>query len=164
MIRDMLKNIFIAFFLLLLSCSSPSNKIVATTEIHDYKYNDDEIALMNMINEYRESIGLHSLDTINHMSFLSLQHNIYMIEKHVPSHDGFVQRSNELIQLFHASMVGENVAYNFKLNNDVLRAWLASSGHKENIEGGFTHFGLSIRIDSTNNRKYYTNVFMKVSK
>jgi uncharacterized protein YkwD len=160
----MLKNRFIAFLLLALSCSSPSNNSVVKTEIQNYKYIDDEIALMNMINNYRESIGLHSLDTINHMSFLSLQHNIYMIEKYAPSHDGFVQRSDELIQLFHASMVGENVAYNYKLNNDVFRAWLASSAHKENIEGEFTHFGLSIRIDSTNNRKYYTNIFMKVSK
>jgi uncharacterized protein YkwD len=160
----MLKNRFIAFLLLVLSCCSPSNYSVEKTENQDYKYNDDEVALMDMINNYRKSLGLHTLDTINHISYLSLQHNIYMIKNHSPSHDGFVQRSDELIQLFHATMVSENVAYNFKLNNDVLRAWLASSGHKENIEGEFTHFGLSIRIDSTNNRKYYTNIFIRVSK
>jgi uncharacterized protein YkwD len=160
----MFKFCFIFSVLLVLSCSSPSKDIVAETISQNYEYNDDEIALMDLINNYRESKGLHTLDTINHISYLSSQHNIDMIIKHAPSHDGFAQRSDELIKLFEASKVSENVAYNYKLNNDVLTAWLGSSGHKANIEGVFTHFGLSIRIDSINNRKYYTNIFIRVSK
>lgn len=164
MIKYMFKFGFIVSILLIQSCSSPPNDMVAETKNQNYKYTDDELALMDMINNYRESIGLNNLDTINHISYLSSQHNIYMIKKHTPSHEGFTQRSNELIRLFQASKVSENVAYNYKFNNDVLKAWLASSGHKANIEGKFTHFGLSIRVDSINNRKFYTNIFIKVSK
>lgn len=160
----MFKNRLIVFFLLILSCSSSSEVSVTQTKIHDYKYNDDEARLMDMINNHRDSIGLQTLGIIDHISYLCSLHDIYMIERFKPSHDGFVQRSDELIQLFGASFVSENVAYNYKSNKAVLKAWLASSDHKKNIEGNYTNFGLSIRIDSVNKRKYYTNIFIKVSK
>ena len=37
---------------------------------------------------------------------------------------------------------------------------LNSAGHKANIEGDFTHFGISIRTNAEG-KKYYTNIFVK---
>jgi uncharacterized protein YkwD len=160
----MFKNGFIAFVLLFSSCTSLSIDSIAKTKIHDYTYSDDELVLMHMINKYRDSIGLNALQKLDHASYLSSLHNIGMIENFKPSHDGFVQRSDELIELFHASVVSENVAYNYKSNSGAFKAWLASPVHKKNIEGNFTHFGLSIMISSINKRKYYTNLFVRITK
>jgi uncharacterized protein YkwD len=46
-----------------------------------------------------------------------------------------------------AVQVSENVAYNYQSNEGVLNAWLMSDGHKENIEGDYTHFGISIKTN-----------------
>jgi hypothetical protein len=37
-----------------------------------------------------------------------------------------------------------------------LNAWLASPSHKANIEGNHTHFGIAIKENPANGRKYYT--------
>jgi uncharacterized protein YkwD len=36
-----------------------------------------------------------------------------------------------------------------------------SPTHKANIEGDFTHIGISVTADPVTGRKYYTNMFMK---
>ncbi|MNY65131.1 hypothetical protein D3C86_2023500 [compost metagenome] len=61
-----------------------------------------------------------------------------------------------------AKRVGENVAYNYKTPEAAVRAWLDSPGHKENIVGDYTHFGLSVTTDAATGKKYYTNIFVKL--
>jgi uncharacterized protein YkwD len=61
-----------------------------------------------------------------------------------------------------ASYVTENIAYNYNSPQAVLNAWLASESHKSNLEGNYTHFGLSIREHPTTGKKYYTNIFAKI--
>ena len=58
-------------------------------------------------------------------------------------------------------IVSENIAYNYNSAQSVLTAWLNSPTHKQNIEGDFTDFGISIRVNSTG-KKYYTNIFVKI--
>jgi uncharacterized protein YkwD len=60
-----------------------------------------------------------------------------------------------------AKKVGENIAFNYNTPQAVLDAWLNSPIHKQYIEGDFTHFGISIRLNSEG-KKYYTNIFMKI--
>jgi uncharacterized protein YkwD len=84
-----------------------------------------------------------------------------MIENDVVGHQQFEQRANNIKQVLGAVQVSENVAYNFQSNQGVLNAWLLSDGHKENLEGNYTHFGISIKINPANGKKYYTNIFMK---
>ena len=57
-------------------------------------------------------------------------------------------------------MVSENLAYNYTMPESVVNAWLNSPAYKVNIEGDFTHFGISIRT-SSDGKKYYTNIFVK---
>jgi uncharacterized protein YkwD len=65
------------------------------------------------------------------------------------------------MQVLGAKSVSENIAYNYNSPQAALDAWLKSPSHKANIEGNFTHFGLSIRV-SEDGKKYYTNIFAKI--
>ncbi|SCY05675.1 CAP domain-containing protein [Flavobacterium caeni] len=150
--------------LTLVSCSSDATEdlvMPADAATAKYDYNNDELALFDAINQYRESIGLSTLQPVEYVSYKSGQHNDYMISVNEISHDFFQERSQNIMAVVGASKVNENVAYNYSTANSVLNAWLNSPGHKANIEGDFTHFGASIRINPETGKKYYTNIFIK---
>ena len=147
----------------MISCSSDDSEATSADNrlIENYSYDNDEIQLADMINDYRESIGLNRLETVNHVSYKSEEHNEYMIVNNVVNHDFFQQRSQNIIEVLGAVKVNENVAYNYMTPQGALNAWLGSAGHKANIEGDFTHFGISVSVNPDNGRKYYTNIFVK---
>jgi len=148
----------------MMSCSSDSNEdltLPQATLVQDYDYRADELELADLINEHRVSLGLNPLQTINHISYKSEEHNEYMIVNNKVNHDLFASRSQNIMQVLGAVKVNENVAYNYSTPSSVLNAWLHSTGHKANIEGQFTHFGISIRENPETGKKYYTNIFIK---
>jgi uncharacterized protein YkwD len=155
----------IVLVLSLTSCSSDSSDEATSagdkTLITNYNYSGEESQLADLINDYRVSNGMNALQIINHISYKSEEHNEYMIENNVVNHDYFEARSNNIIQVLGAVKVGENIAYNFSTPNSALHAWLNSPGHKANLDGDYTHFGISISIDPATGKKYYTNMFMK---
>ncbi|MEN9909967.1 MAG: hypothetical protein RLZZ540_3126 [Bacteroidota bacterium] len=148
------------------SCSSDSSEVTADNTsaviVENYTYSDEELQAMKLINDYRVSIGLNPLEKINHISYKSEEHDFYMIDNNVVSHDGFVSRSENIMKVLGAKTVGENIAYNYKSPQAALAAWLNSPAHKQNIEGNYTHFGISIRENTTTGKKYYTNIFAKI--
>jgi uncharacterized protein YkwD len=148
------------------SCSSDdsasSTQAVSPLKVSEYTYNATELQTMVLINNYRVSIGLNPLEKINHISYKSEEHDNYMIANNVVNHNDFVARSENIMKVLGAKTVSENIAYNYSTPEAALNAWLASPGHKENIEGNFTHFGISIRENPANGRKYYTNIFAKI--
>ena len=152
--------------LTMVSCSSEDSDATAdnTSEVivENYTYTDTELETMKLINDYRVSIGLNPLEKINHISFKSEEHDYYMIDNNVVSHDGFVERSENIMKVLGAKTVGENIAYNYNTPQAAVSAWLNSPGHKANIEGNYTHFGIAIKINPTNGKKYYTNIFAKI--
>ncbi len=147
----------------LASCSTESSEETNSNEqlITDFNYTDTELELADLINDYRISHGLNPLEIINHVSYKSLEHNNYMINNNVVNHDGFSERAENIREVIGAVIVGENVAYNFSTPNSALYAWLQSSGHKANIEGNYTHFGISIAVDPNTGKKYFTNIFLR---
>lgn len=147
----------------MISCSpdSKEEEQVEAKLVTDYNYTQDELKLAEVINDYRVNKGLNALEIINHISYKSLEHNQYMIDNNVVNHDFFEERSNNIIQVLGAVKVGENIAYNFSTPNSALYAWLQSPGHKANLDGDYTHFGISITINPATGKKYYTNMFMK---
>ena len=153
----------LALVFTMFSCSSDAteDQVTDTRLIQNYDYNSDELKLVQLINDYRDSIGLNKLQTINHISYKSEEHNEYMIANQVVNHDYFQERSQNIMAVLGAVKVNENIAYNFVTPEGVLNAWLNSPGHKANIEGEFTSFGISITADPETGRKYYTNIFMK---
>jgi uncharacterized protein YkwD len=129
--------------------------------VANYNHTIDENQLVDLVNNYRQSIGLNSLELVNHISHKSQEHNSYMIANNVVNHDLFDERSSNIIQVLGAKKVGENIAYNFTTSQGALSAWLLSPSHKLNLDGDYTHIGISITINPVNGKKYYTNMFMK---
>ena len=157
--------LLVAVILTMNSCSSDSSEDSAssasTQNAMTYTYNSTEIETMDLINAYRVSIGLNELKEINHISYKSEEHDHYMIANNVVNHNDFVSRSENIMKVLGAKSVSENIAYNYNSPKAALDAWLKSPSHKQNIEGNFTHFGLSIRV-SAEGKKYYTNIFAKL--
>ena len=153
----------LAIVFTMVSCSSDSSEGTSTENklVTSYNYNEAELKLVTLINNYRTSIGLNTLQVINHISYKSQEHNIYMIDNKSVSHDYFQQRADNLIEVLGATRVAENIAYNYQTPESAMSAWLNSPSHKDNIEGDFTHFGISITVDETTGKKYYTNMFIK---
>lgn len=158
--------VFMLLVASLYSCSADSADGTETniTEklVTNYTYNDSELEVMQLINNYRLSIGLNKLEIVNHISFKSEEHDLYMIANNVVDHSGFVGRSENIVSVLGAKRVGENIAYNYKTSAAVVQAWLDSPGHKENIVGDYTHFGIAVKIHPETGRKYYTNIFVKI--
>jgi uncharacterized protein YkwD len=158
----------LALALTLLSCSADEpveNAAAATTTtlaVQNYSYTSDEMLLANAINAHRESLGLNALEVINYVSLKSEEHTEYMIVNHVVNHDNFEERAQDIMKTVGANRVNENVAYNYSTAAAVLHAWLESPDHRANIEGNFTHFGFSIRVDPETGKKYYTSIFINL--
>lgn len=153
----------LAIVFTMVSCSSDETETSSAdkTVVTQYNYNDTETKLVTLVNNYRVSVGLNPLQVINHISFKSEEHNIYMIENKVVNHDYFQQRSNNLVQVLGAEKVGENIAYNYQTAESAMSAWLHSTAHKANIEGDYTHLGISVTVDPVTGKRYYTNMFIK---
>lgn len=150
----------LALILFMVSCSTENND-VENLKVENYSFGEEEMELMSRINDYRNSIGLSSLEPIEHIAYKSGEHNYFMIENGVVGHHNFEQRAQNIRAVLGGTKVSENIAYNYQTINSAMHAWLLSDAHRENIEGDFTHFGVSIRINPNDNRKYYTNIFMR---
>lgn len=153
----------LAILFTMVSCSSDSSEATAEDKqvVTTYNYNETESKLITLINDYRQSKGLNPLTVINHISYKSEEHNFYMIDNNVVNHDYFQQRSDNLVRVLGAEKVGENIAYNYQTAESAMSAWLNSPSHKANIEGDYTHLGISVTINPDNGKKYYTNMFIK---
>jgi uncharacterized protein YkwD len=148
---------FLILMILILSCTKNDESIIP--QVYSYQYSEREIELFDVINAYRNNIGLNELQPNQHISYVCYEHNIYMIENNVVNHDYFQQRVNNLQNTLGAVRVGENIAYNYQNPSSTLNAWLNSPGHKRNIEGDYTDFGLSI-TRSSNQRNYITLILI----
>ncbi|WP_348811022.1 CAP domain-containing protein [Flavobacterium maritimum] len=147
-------------------CSSdnvePEDTNVSSLKVMDYTYISSELETLKLINDYRVSIGLNALEKINHISYKSEEHDNYMIAHNVVNHNGFVERSENMTNVLGAKTVGEIIAYNYNSPQAAFAAWMNSPKHRETIIGDYTHFGISIRENPHNKRKYYTNIFIKI--
>ena len=152
--------------LFLTSCSKDSldedvtayNQVV--TEKAEYNYSALEVEILEDLNIYRKALGLSELKPLAELSVESEDHNDYMIDAGKVSHDNFSQRASYLINEVGAESVSENVAFGYHTADAVVNAWLKSKGHRENIEGAHTHFGISVREDA-DGKNYFTNIFIK---
>lgn len=154
-------GVALAVTLLMVSCSSPEEASVESIEvIQFYDYNVNENQTLDLINQYRDSVGLNTLEKINHISYKSSEHTEYMVETNIVGHANFAERQSNLHTALGALKVGENVAFNYNQPKAVVKAWIKSESHKANLEGDYTHFGISIRENELG-QKFYTNIFIK---
>lgn len=159
-------SFFVAILSFMVSCTADDNSSSETSDsptlITKYEYSAVELETMALINDYRVSKGLKALEKINHISYKSEEHDNYMIANNVVNHNDFEARSTNIMKVLNAKTVSENIAYNYNSAKGAFDAWLLSDSHRENIEGDYTHFGISIRENPVNGKKYYTNIFVKI--
>ncbi|MFL0354473.1 CAP domain-containing protein [Xanthomarina sp. GH4-25] len=161
--KPTLLPIMVLFALFTFSCSTDSleettnnvntNLVVPETKVI-------EIEIVELINDYRISMGLNPLNNMSVIKSQAYTHTDYMIDHDNVSHDNFYQRKTYLINNAGANKVSENVAYGFTSAESVVNAWLNSEGHRANIEGDYTDFDISADQNS-DGKWFYTNIFVK---
>ncbi len=119
-----------------------------------------EVDILELINDYRLSLGLNPLNDMSVVKSVAFSHTDYMIDNDQVSHDNFFTRSNYLKANAGAKKVSENVAYGYSSAETVVKAWIKSEGHRGTIEGDFTNFDISAEKNN-NGRWYFTNIFIK---
>jgi uncharacterized protein YkwD len=119
-----------------------------------------EVEILELINNHRLSEGLNPLAKMDIVKSVAFSHTDYMVDKDEVSHHNFYTRSNYLKSNAGAKSVSENVAFGYSSAESVVRAWLKSEAHKENLEGDFTNFDVSAEKNAEG-RWYYTNIFIK---
>lgn len=132
-----------------------------TADLVDYAaYSEIELEILTAVNDHRINLGLSELKRVDGITFLASDHNTYMIEQKKVSHDNFQKRYSALVNDIGAKSVSENVGYGYRTAEAVVRAWVNSEGHRKNIEGNFTHFGISVAQDE-DGKNYFTNIFAR---
>ena len=119
-----------------------------------------EVEILELINNHRLSLGLNPLAEMDVIKSVAYSHTDYMVDNDEVSHHNFFTRSNYLKSNAGAEKVSENVAFGYSSAESVVRAWIKSEAHKENLEGDFTNFDVSAEKNE-DGRWYYTNIFIK---
>lgn len=148
----------------LTSCSKDSveemDSANLTTQPAPVKYTLIELEVLELINAYRTDKDLPELQYLDEGSVQAASHNQHMIENEEVCHDFFGNRYEALVKSVRAQTVSENVAFGYRTADAVVNAWIKSDGHRKNMEGEHTHFGISVKKGKDGNL-YFTNIFVK---
>lgn len=131
-----------------------------TTELEPVSYSSTELDVLELVNAYREQNGLSTLLYLDESSVEAAGHNEHMIEDNEVCHHFFGSRYQALVKSVNAKAVSENVGFGYSSAEAVVNAWIKSDGHRENMEGEHTHFGISVK-EGKDGELYYTNIFVK---
>jgi uncharacterized protein YkwD len=161
--KPTLLPILALFAFLSFSCSTDSateDQVDAVVSTYVPETKAMEVEILELINNHRISLGLSTLNGLDAIKAEAFGHTDYMIDNNEVSHANFFSRKNSLMTHAGAVSVAENVAYAFSSPQSVVNAWLNSEGHREVIEGDYTHFDISAE-QNDNGKWYYTNIFIK---
>ena len=117
--------------------------------------------VVTMTNQQRHANGCGLLAVDSELTVASVRQSLYMARTGLFSHvwrDGttFVARSH---QAGYAEPSGENIAWGYRTAAEVMAAWMASPGHRENILNCAAHsIGTGVAY-GPNGLPYYTQVF-----
>jgi len=140
--------------------STHTNITYSNSRVIDTKGMEKDI--LYYINQYRNSIGLSSLQMLNAATEQAIKHSADMANRSMPfGHEGFDDRIDNIVKkigFIHAS--AENVAYGKLTAKEVVDLWLNSPGHKKNIEGNYALTGIGIAKDG-DGIVFYTQIFLR---
>ena len=157
--------VFSALAITMTSCSSNSKEEarlyteVATVK-SEVKTSQIENEVIDLVNDYRISRGLNTLEFGEVAYEFAVSHNDYMIAEGRISHDNFDIRSSNLSVKANADFVSENVGKDFTSAEGVVEAWINSDVHREVMEGDFTYTAVNIKADDQG-ILYFTQLFYK---
>ena len=150
--------VLVLFVLLANSCGKEPLESPAVLETENAVPIEQE--LLVMVNNYRNTLGYSTLEFSSVAYVYANQHTDYMIAKGNINHDGFTSRASDISTKVDASAVAENVAKDYPTAKITFEKWVASSGHRKNIEGDFTHTAVSVKKDAAGHY-YFTQLFYR---
>lgn len=118
-----------------------------------------------LVNEHRRSERLPPLDYSRPIAAIARRHSEAMAAGRVPfGHEGFEKRRRRIARSIPLAGMAENVGVNTEAARRTasltVSGWLASSGHRENIEGDYDATGIGI-ARSPRGAWYFTQIFVK---
>ncbi|UZH55708.1 CAP domain-containing protein [Salinimicrobium tongyeongense] len=148
----------------LTSCSKESVDEVdsanLSAKLAPVNYSSIELDVLELVNAYRQQQGLNSLLYLDEGSIEAAGHNQHMIKDNEVCHHFFGSRYQSLVKSVNAKAVSENVGFGYSTAEAVVKAWIKSDGHRENLEGDHTHFGISVK-EGNDGKYYFTNIFVR---
>ena len=146
------------------SCSKDSieemDSANLSTKVPPVVYSDVELDVLELVNAYRAQKGLTELAFLDESSKQAASHNQHMIANDEVCHHDFASRYQALVNRVQAHAVSENVAFGYRTAEAAVNAWMKSEGHRVNMEGNHTHFGVSVK-EGKDGRLYFTNIFVR---
>ncbi|RUR13273.1 CAP domain-containing protein [Legionella sp. km772] len=129
------------------------------------KIADDKVienAILVEVNAYRKKHHLAPLKMEQHISNQAKIHASKMASHQTPfGHKNFYKRVATLRkEVTNAGAAAENVAFNYKDAQDVVKNWMLSPGHERNILGNYNLTGVGIARDARG-KMYFTQIFVK---
>ena len=141
---------FLYFYILILGMGcSPNIKESASTipparGIENVTLSGIERSILELINEHRQDFGFIPLVAEPNFQELAEQHNLDMYDGKIPfGHDGFSERLKNIQEKMTVNLVAENVYVNAFDAETIIKGWLKSEIHRENILGDFNICGVS---------------------
>lgn len=122
-----------------------------------------EREIHGLVNRHRSGRGLPPLAYDPDIAGLAREHSRAMAARRVPfGHAGFDQRAAAVRALTPVRSLAENVAYDSRtgaaLADLVVRGWIGSRGHRENIQGDFDVSGVGV-AEGPDGVRYFTQIF-----
>jgi uncharacterized protein YkwD len=122
-----------------------------------------EREVFEAVNRHRRTRGLPALALDARIARAARAHSAAMAAGSVPlGHAGFDARVDALRRAMAFRRSAENVAFNQGHRSpasEAVRGWLASRGHRENIEGQYDTTGVGVIVDAAG-EVYLTQIFV----
>jgi uncharacterized protein YkwD len=122
-----------------------------------------ERQVFELVNRHRRAQALPSLDLDARISREARRHSAAMAAGSIrPGHAGFDDRIAALRRVMPCRSSAENVASNTGYESPAsaaVRGWLASRGHRANIEGPYDATGVGVAVTSSGT-VYLTQIFV----
>jgi len=142
-----------------------SIQMAAFAAQHKVAHSDAEYqqSILFYINEYRAKHHLKPLVLKQDMSLEAAKHSRAMSNNAIPfGHTGFSGRIKRLYSKNKNSRGGaENVAYYRMDAKKLVDAWVASPGHRRNIQGNYNLTGIGIAHSKKDGWAYFTQIFLR---
>ena len=119
----------------------------------------------DLVNQRRTARALPILRWDDRVAAIAREHSEAMATgRRGFGHDGFEGRAERVAGMFPVRSMDENVAFDSRtvpcLARLVVEGWIASAGHRQNIEGDFTLTGIGAAAGRDGTR-YFTQIFVK---
>lgn len=118
----------------------------------------------DLVNRRRSQQGAAPLTWDPRVAEIAREHSRAMARGRAFGHDGFDARAAAIERILPVRSLAENVAYDSRTDPNlaalVVDGWIASAGHRQNIEGDFDLAGIGA-AEGRDGVRYFTQIFVK---